>query len=225
MRIGGGLGRLWRIMWQIMFKGLMRLGRVPRSLVNRLVDGVLAGWLLRGLGVRLGVGVELVGVPVVQMVREGVIGLADGVRLVSRPGRNPLYIYRPCVLRLLRPGAKIMIGANSALSGTVICAEESVTIGAHVLVGANVTIVDTDFHPLDAAMRRVDRNVGAKCRPIVIGDDVFIGTQAIILKGTELGRGCVVGAGAVVSGVFPAGVIIAGNPAQIIASPRVKTDG
>lgn len=55
-----------------------------------------------------------------------------------------------------------------------------------------------------------------KKRPIIIGDGCFIGSNSIILKGTNLGKNCVVGAGSVVSGSFPDNVIIAGNPAKII---------
>jgi acetyltransferase-like isoleucine patch superfamily enzyme len=55
-----------------------------------------------------------------------------------------------------------------------------------------------------------------KKRPIIIGDGCFIGSNSIILKGTNLGKNCVVGAGSVVYGSFPDNVIIAGNPAMII---------
>jgi len=50
----------------------------------------------------------------------------------------------------------------------------------------------------------------------VIEDDVFIGMGVIVLKGSHLGRGCVVGAGSVVSGTFPPGSIVAGNPARVV---------
>lgn len=55
-----------------------------------------------------------------------------------------------------------------------------------------------------------------KKRPIIIGDGCFIGSNSIILKGTNLGKNCVVGAGSVVSSSFPDNVIIPGNPAKMI---------
>jgi acetyltransferase-like isoleucine patch superfamily enzyme len=53
-------------------------------------------------------------------------------------------------------------------------------------------------------------------REIRIGKNCFIGCNAIILKGSELGDGCVVGAGAVVAGKFEDNCVIAGNPAQVV---------
>lgn len=116
----------------------------------------------------------------------------------------------------MRAGARIVIGDGSGLSGVVICAASAIEIGARVLVGANSTIVDTDFHPLSPEARREHATRGAVSRPIRIGDDVFIGMHALILKGTDLGEGCVVGAGAVVAGSFPPRSIVAGNPARVV---------
>jgi acetyltransferase-like isoleucine patch superfamily enzyme len=82
-------------------------------------------------------------------------------------------------------------------------------------VGANTTIVDTDFHPLDPTERRL-RPAEAKTAPIFIEDDVFIGMNCLILKGVRLGQGSVVGAGSVVTKDVPPGSIVAGNPAQVI---------
>jgi len=115
-----------------------------------------------------------------------------------------------------RAGARIIIGEGSGLSGVVISAASSVSIGVRVLVGANCTIVDTDFHPLLPEARREHATQGALSKPVLIGDDVFVGMHALILKGTELGDGCVVGAGAVVAGKFPPRSVIVGNPARVV---------
>ena len=53
-------------------------------------------------------------------------------------------------------------------------------------------------------------------RPVSIGDDVWIGANAMILRGVTLGEGAVVGAGAVVTGDVPAHTIVAGNPATVV---------
>lgn len=51
---------------------------------------------------------------------------------------------------------------------------------------------------------------------MLIEDDVFLGTQTLVLKGSHIGRGAVIGAGSVVAGEIPPQVIAAGNPARIV---------
>jgi acetyltransferase-like isoleucine patch superfamily enzyme len=55
---------------------------------------------------------------------------------------------------------------------------------------------------------------------VVIGDYTFLGTGCILLPGTELGKGCVVGAGSVVKGKFPDYSVLVGNPAKVIGDTR-----
>ena len=59
-------------------------------------------------------------------------------------------------------------------------------------------------------------------KPVVIEDDVWLGAGVIVLPGVHLGRGCVIGAGAVVTGDVPAGEVFAGVPATRIASRSIK---
>lgn len=198
---------------------LLRWVRVP---FQRLVDACWPGYL-RLAGVQCGPGVRCTGRPMIRLARGGRIELGNSVHLVSRSGANPLWLHRPCSLNA-HAGAKIMIGDNSGLSGVVICAVSSVHIGARVMVGANCSIVDTDFHPLSPEARREHATRGAVTKPIWIGDEVFIGMNALILKGTELGEGCVVGAGAVVAGCFPARSVLCGNPARVVKQLPIPTD-
>jgi acetyltransferase-like isoleucine patch superfamily enzyme len=77
--------------------------------------------------------------------------------------------------------------------------------------------MDTDFHPLDPQARRLDTQP-SKTAPVFIEDDVFIGTNSLILKGVIIGRGSVVGAGSVVRQDVPPGVVVAGNPACFVGT-------
>ncbi len=74
------------------------------------------------------------------------------------------------------------------MTGAVLVAQTRIEIGDQVWIGANSSIVDTDFHPLAPEARRIDPSAG-KSAPILIEDEVFIGMWAIILKGVHIGRG------------------------------------
>ena len=84
-----------------------------------------------------------------------------------------------------------------------------IRIGARCQIGPMVQLLTPD-HPRDRASRAKGMELG---RPIIIGDDVWIGGGAIILPGVTVGDGAVIGAGAVVSGDVAPGATMAGNPA------------
>lgn len=191
------------------------LVRAPLTAIEMGSDGVLWPLWVRLSGAHFGPGLRVIGRPVLRVGVGGVLVGGSRVCLVSRRFANPLVVSRPCTFTVSRGGA-LEIGSECGFSGTVIVARERVTIGDRVLVGANSTIVDTDFHPLRAAVRREHPTRGARTAPVVIEDDVFIGMGVTVLKGSHLGHGCVVGAGAVVSGTFPPGAIVAGNPARVV---------
>lgn len=128
----------------------------------------------------------------------------------------------------VEPGGVVEVGDDSVLAGAVFMCAESIRIGRRVIVSYNVTIADSDFHPRDPELRKLDAIANApegdrRLRPtvlaksVVIDDDVWIGIGAIILKGVRIGRGARVGAGAVVTSDVPADATVAGNPARIMA--------
>ncbi|MFC0661280.1 DapH/DapD/GlmU-related protein [Eoetvoesiella caeni] len=69
------------------------------------------------------------------------------------------------------------------------------------------------YHQLEQGRRPV----GFDDRPVVIGDDCWLGTNVVVMPGVVLGAGCVVGANSVVTKSFPSGVVIAGAPARQIS--------
>jgi maltose O-acetyltransferase len=87
----------------------------------------------------------------------------------------------------------------------------SVTIGCNVFFGPSVHIY-TATHPLNAMQRR-EKESG---KPVVIGDDCWIGGGAIICPGVTIGDRCVIGAGSVVTKNIPDDSMAAGNPARVI---------
>ena len=158
---------------------------------------------------------RVLGMPIVQRYRGSTIALGDGLWLRSWRSSNPLVPIHPVVLATRAVDAVIRVGQDCGFTGTTLVSAERIEIGDRVAVGANTTIVDTDFHPLSAEERVRDFLAGSH-RPVHVEDDVFIGMNCLILKGVTVGRGTMVGAGSVVSSDVPGGVIVAGNPARVV---------
>ena len=119
------------------------------------------------------------------------------------------------------------IGDFTLMNGALVMAEERIEIGSHCLISWNVGIADSDFHPLAPAQRIIDAHALApffkdrpprpelRTMPVIISDNVWVGMNAIILKGVTIGENSVVAAGAVVTKSVPANVVVAGNPAVV----------
>jgi len=115
------------------------------------------------------------------------------------------------------PGAKIRIADSVGISSSTLVAGNSIEIGAHTLIGAGCLIIDNDFHaPGPGHTWKTEYIKNSK--PVRVGAGCFLGARSILLKGVQLGDGVVVGAGSVVTKSFPAGSIIAGNPATIVGT-------
>jgi len=110
-------------------------------------------------------------------------------------------------------GSQTFIGARTfANFGLMVLDVATVTIGDDVQIGPNVQLL-TPIHPIEPGPRR-DKWEGAK--PIVIGDNVWLGGGVIVCPGVTIGENTVVGAGAVVTRDLPANVVAVGNPARVI---------
>lgn len=111
-------------------------------------------------------------------------------------------------IRIFR-GATLSLG-NVYLNGfiQIICAE-NISIGNNVAIARDVIIRDTDAHMVLDGRNKTSKEV-------IIGDNVWIGTRAIIMKGVHIGNGAIVAAGSVVTKDVPSNTIVAGVPAKII---------
>lgn len=112
----------------------------------------------------------------------------------------------------------LSIGNNSFIGpGVRIGVGKEVKIGNNCLIAARVFIADHDGHPSDHQKRRENLPVEKEnIKPIIIGDDAWIGEGAFICKGVQIGRGAIVAAKAVVTKDVPAFTVVVGNPANII---------
>ena len=136
---------------------------------------------------------------------------------------------RPCAVRIgrasgiyagsffeLGPQGEVRIGDYCTLVGAIIAANGLVLIGSYAFLAHEVVIAD---HFAAAPWRwRTNSPVSPDQEPcVVLGDDVWIGAGAILLKGARIGAGSIVGAGAVVDFEVPPNAVVAGNPARIVA--------
>ena len=109
-------------------------------------------------------------------------------------------------------GNNTFIGHNCSIHVT-----QKVTIGNNCLLANGVMVFDNDGHPVDYQKRRDNLPVDKKdIEPVIVEDDVWIGTKSIILKGVRIGARSIIGAGAVVVQDVPPGSVAAGNPAKVI---------
>lgn len=171
--------------------------------------------ILKLQGIKFGNKCEFYGIPIIVKTKGSKMVLGDGVVVKSSFLSNLIGLYQRSII-FARAGASIILEDDVRLSGTTIYARESIHIGKHTSIGGNTKIFDHDFHPINPSERLAHPNSGMATKAITIGENVFIGCNVIILKGTEIGDNCVVGAGAVVSGKFESNSVIVGNPARII---------
>ena len=120
---------------------------------------------------------------------------------------------------------KIIIGDYTGMgSRALIQALDKIEIGRFGYIAPDVMILDSNHHSIYAKDRMVDTLGAEKCRngvnaitkPIKIGNHVWLGRRAMILKGVTIGDRSIVGANAVVTHDVPEDVIVAGNPAIIV---------
>ena len=174
----------------------------------RLWCGGYYKFLARMRGVEFAGSCRFMGRPKFKLYPGTRVVVGDACMFLSGHTDNLIGINRPCIVSVYNPGTVVKIGDHTGLSGTVIGAYAGVTIGNNVKCGANTLITDADWHPEDPRS-------GAPS-PVVIGDNVWLGVGAMVLKGSKIGENTIIGAGSVVTGEIPANVVAAGNPCKII---------
>ena len=183
---------------------LRRLDPLRRSALLASSKVVMAGIKLRhGRRVRLGRGVVATRL---RIRGPGRVEIGDGANLFAFSGKTRL--------DTRSPDAVIVIGERSRVNETHIQAVSRVEIGPDCILG-RAHILDTDMHSL-ALDRRTNPDAWVRSEPVVIEGNVWVARGAAILPGVRIGAGSVVAYGAVVTSDVPPGVLVAGNPAQVV---------
>ena len=149
-----------------------------------------------------------------QAVGGGLIKFLGDVHIGVFP--SPFLFSSYAYLEVRNVSAKIVIGDGTWINNgfSAIAEHSSIVIGERVLIGTNVEIIDSDFHGINISERGISKSHWA--RPVIIQDDVFLGSNVRVSKGVTIGAGTIVANGSIVVKDLPAGVIAAGNPAKII---------
>lgn len=138
-----------------------------------------------------------------------------------------------CQISFDRPDGVISIGDRCFVGRSHIVCASNVSLGDDVIISWGVTIVDHNSHDIAWEGRRTDildwaRGVkdwtNVRCAPVTIRDRVWIGFNAIVLKGVTIGEGAVVAAGAVVTKDVERYTAVAGNPAVEIRDLRALSE-
>jgi long-chain acyl-CoA synthetase len=154
----------------------------------------------------VGTDLAVEGSPIVE--NEGTITLGRGVTVNARFAPTRLKVGPGGLLRI---GDEVDIGFGSVLSASL-----EISIGNRVTLGPYVFVVDANMG---------DPDLGAESSgavPIVIGDDVELGSRVTVLKGSRIGQGARIMAGSVVAGAIPPYSVASGNPAQVLRAARPR---
>lgn len=191
----------WHILWRALATALY-------SLYN--------SFLLCSKGVKYRGTVKCDGLPYFFRVPHSSISIGKNCKINSSFKSNNIGLFSRTRITTNRIGARVLIGDNVGMSAVTISAFEEIVIGDGTLIGGNVLITDSDWHPIVPDRRQQFDE--AATAPVKIGRNVFIGTRSVVLKGVTIGDNCVIGAGSVVVKDIPANVVAGGNPCKIIRS-------
>ena len=191
------------------FRGCYRLHVFARESLIWARRFFWAEPLFRSQCESVGAGLRMEDLPYIQ--GRGRIVLGEQVRLSGKPN---ISFGRPIDGRL----PEFVVGDGTFVGHACgFNAGRSIRIGKNCLFATGVLVYDLDGHPLDAARRRAgEPSPPEEILPVVIGDDVWVGSGAVILKGVTIGDRAVVAARSVVTKDVPADSVVAGNPARVV---------
>lgn len=141
-------------------------------------------------------------------LKKAVLIIGENAKMIVEGHFKAFYNTEICIY----PGAELKLGYGYINAGTQIRCMERMVIGNQCAIGRNVMIMDYDAHTIEY------ENGGENMitSPVVIGNHVWIGAGATILKGVTIGDNAIVGAGSVVTKNVRPNTVVGGNPAKII---------
>ena len=189
------------------YAGLYWTGHAVAEVLRRVVSGLLWKPMFIARCDRVGKGLQLERLPYI--TGTGAIELGEHVDISGKIAFS--FNDRFCQPRIVL-GDRVFVGHRCSFS-----AAAGVTVGADTLIASGTSIRDNDGHPLDPEARRNRRPIAcADAVPVVIGENVWIGSGCLVLKGVTIGDNSVIGACSVVTSDIPANCIAVGAPARVL---------
>jgi acetyltransferase-like isoleucine patch superfamily enzyme len=146
----------------------------------------------------------------------------DGVRLGDRVSIGSMTMIRPSGYYSRDLGIGLRVGDRTGIGAySYIGCSGGIEIGSDVMLGPGVMLFAED-HAFASAEQTI-KSQGVRWGPIVIEDDCWLASRVTITSGVRIGRGSVIGAGAVVTRDIPAFSVVAGDPARVIRSRLADT--
>lgn len=158
-------------------------------------------------GVSIGKNNSFRGIAMISRFPMSQINIGDCCRFNSCNLFNYRGLNHRCIIQTGTPNAKIEIGSHCGFSGCSIVADIEVVIEDNVVIGANAIIGDRDDH---------SDIYPSKPLKIQICRNVWVGMNAVVMKGVTIGENAIIGAGAIVTKDVPANAIVGGVPAKIL---------
>ena len=142
--------------------------------------------------------IRSIGSPYINISRFGTAEIGNNFYL--RTGQSNSEVGQIGTRIIVRGKGKLKIGANVGMTNATIFADNSITIGDNVMIGGGTQIFDTNFHSTDPVIRTSGKEISedVKTAPVMIGNNVFIGTNCIICKGVIIEDNAIIPAGSVV---------------------------
>jgi acetyltransferase-like isoleucine patch superfamily enzyme len=173
---------------------------------------------LRLKGVLYGKSFSTFGLLIIDVYPGSTVSLGNDVTIVSdRKRATASTLYSNFKIKTFSPSSEVTIGNHVGMTGTSItCRSRKISIGDNCGIGPNVVILDSDFHiPLPYG-DWFEYPGFEQDADVIIGNNVFIGLNSIVLKGVHIGNNCVVAAGSVVVSDIPSDSLAAGVPARVV---------
>lgn len=132
------------------------------------------------------------------------------------------HIHTRRTVTLEADGGTLCIGGGCFINnGCTVVAKDSITIGRNTAIGPNTLIYDHD-HRIDASVPLHDS--GFVTAPVIIGDNVWIGANTVILRGSVIGNDCVIGAGSVIKGEYPPNTVVIQHREETLKKKRGREE-